>query len=554
MFEGMKEAVTPANQPAFRPEMAFTVLSEKMVDTLRSYGSIEYASAGETLFSLGAREVDMWVILSGSIEVSVIGKNNESEIIHVMHRHEFTGEFDMLNAQRTLAALRVMEDSKLLRIPRAQLRRIIVEEGEIANLIIQSLIWRRVGIIAEKSSSVAIVGRKEDPEVILLLRFFGRNLYPHRLFEPPSDALAHLGDGGLPTVVFTDGRVFSRPDIATLADELGITEMPEPRKVYDVTVVGGGPGGLAAAVYAASEGLCTLLVESVAPGGQAGTSSKIENYLGFPTGIRGSNLSERAQLQALKFGVKMVISREVISLNQADDLHRLKLAGDILVRTRTVVVATGAKYRRLSVDNDGRYENQGLYYAATAMEAQLCRGNETIVVGGGNSAGQAAVFLSGIASHVHLLVRAPSLASTMSRYLISRIESSAHISLHTETEISELAGDPKLESVAWINRRTGRKSTAPITTVFVMIGAEPNTAWLSGKVELDDKGFVLTGRNIGFEATPYATSAAGIYAIGDVRAGSVKRVASAVGEGSVVISDLHRYLAMPTAAPGCDPA
>jgi thioredoxin reductase (NADPH) len=552
MFEGMKEAVTPTNQPAFRPEMAFTVLSDEMIATLRSYGTTEHAAKGDTLFAQGARQVDMWVVLRGSIEVFVTGKENRPELIHLMRRHEFSGEFDMMNAQRTLATLRVAEESELLRIRRADLRRIMCEEGEIANLFIQSLIWRRVGIIAEKSSSVALIGCKDDAETILLLRFFGRNLYPHRLFEPVVEGPVSLGNGlsfdarnGLPAVILSDGTLLHRPTVSALADELGIAELPDPHVTYDVTVVGGGPAGLAAAVYAASEGLATLLVESVAPGGQAATSSKIENYLGFPTGIRGSNLAERAQLQALKFGVRMTISREIVALNPAEDGYLLSLAGEVPIKTRSIVVATGARYRRLSVDQSGAYENQGLYYAATAMESLLCRDKEIIVVGGGNSAGQAAVFLSGIARHVHLIVRAGSLSSTMSHYLISRIESSSHVTLHTNTEIDVLAGHPKLESVTWVNRGTHQKTTKTIRSVFVMIGAEPNTEWLRGRMRLDDKGFVVTGGDTAFESTPFATSEPGIYAVGDVRSNSVKRVASAVGEGSVVISDLHRYLAGP---------
>jgi thioredoxin reductase (NADPH) len=342
--------------------------------------------------------------------------------------------------------------------------------------------------------------------------------------------------------VLSDGRILHRPTIAQLADELGITELPDPTMIYDVTVVGAGPSGLAAAVYAASEGLCTIVVESTAPGGQAGTSSKIENYLGFPTGISGQRLASRAQLQALKFGVRFAISREIVTAEQIDGIHKLTLAGGIPVCSRAVVVATGAMYRKLSVENYSQFEGRGIYYAATAMESLLCRENEVIVVGGGNSAGQAAVFLSGIAKHVHHIVRGKSLAATMSQYLISRIESSARITLYTASEIVKLEGETKLECVTWVNRRTGESTTKPIGSVFVMIGAEPNTGWLYGTVKLDKKGFILTGGADGFDGTPYATSVPGMFAVGDVRSKSVKRVASAVGEGSVVISDVHRYL------------
>jgi thioredoxin reductase (NADPH) len=313
--------------------------------------------------------------------------------------------------------------------------------------------------------------------------------------------------------------------------------------IYDVTVVGAGPSGLAAAVYAASEGLCTIVIEGVAPGGQAGTSSKIENYLGFPTGISGQRLASRAQLQALKFGVKLAISREVITAEQIDGIHRLTLSGGTPVCSRTVVVASGAQYRRLSVANYSQFENRGIYYAATAMESLLCRDDEVIVVGGGNSAGQAAMFLSGIAKHVHHIIRGGSLASSMSQYLVSRIENSSHITLYSNSEIEKLEGESFLERVTWTNRMTGDRTVKPIGSVFVMIGAEPNSGWLFGTLRLDKKGFILTGGTDGFENTPYATSVPGMFAVGDVRSKSVKRVASAVGEGSVVISDVHRYLA-----------
>jgi thioredoxin reductase (NADPH) len=285
------------------------------------------------------------------------------------------------------------------------------------------------------------------------------------------------------------------------------------------------------------------VIEGTAPGGQAGTSSKIENYLGFPTGISGQRLASRAQLQALKFGVRFAISRDVVTAEQIGGIHKLTLAGGISVCSRSVVIASGAQYRKLSVENYSQFENHGIYYAATAMESLLCRDQEVIVVGGGNSAGQAAVFLSGIAKHVHHIVRGKSLASTMSQYLISRIENSSRITLYTEAEIVKLEGGSSLERVSWINRRSGDLAVKPIGNVFVMIGAEPNSGWLFGAVKLDKKGFILTGGTDGFEMTPYATSVPGMFAVGDVRSNSVKRVASAVGEGSVVISDVHRYLA-----------
>jgi thioredoxin reductase (NADPH) len=413
----------------------------------------------------------------------------------------------------------------------------------------QATIWRRIGIISEAGGGIVLKGHAGDAETIQLQRFLLRNTYPHRVVEATQEELNQGDDDGsdresrLPAVVLSDGRTLYRPTITQLADELGITELPDPHTIYDVTVVGAGPSGLAAAVYAASEGLCTIVVESTAPGGQAGTSSKIENYLGFPTGISGQRLASRAQLQALKFGVQFAISRPVVTAEQVDGIHKLTLTGGPTVCSRAVVVASGAQYRTLSVENYGQFENRGIYYAATAMESLLCRDDEVIVVGGGNSAGQAAIFLSGIARHVHHIIRRESLASSMSQYLISRIEGSSRITLYPNSEIEKLEGESSLERVTWTNSVTGERTVKPISSVFVMIGAEPNSGWLFGTVQLDKKGFILTGGADGFESTPYATSVPGMFAVGDVRSKSVKRVASAVGEGSVVISDVHRYLA-----------
>lgn len=434
-------------------------------------------------------------------------------------------------------------ESRLLRISRKQLRLLMRAEGDIANIIVSAAIWRRIGVNAEAASGVLLRGFAGNAELMHLQRFFVRNYYPHRIEEVQKDNLEGRATSDLPSVVLSDGRILVRPTIMDLADELGITELPDPETIYDVAVVGAGPSGLAAAVYAASEGLSTIAIEGTAPGGQAGTSSKIENYLGFPTGISGAQLASRGHLQALKFGVHFAISREVVATQQIDGIHRLSLAGGKALCARCVVVASGAQYRKLSVENHSDFENCGLYYAATAMESLLCREREIIVVGGGNSAGQAAVYLSSIASHVHHIVRGPSLESTMSQYLISRIERSPHITVYPDSEIVKLEGEAALESVSWINRKTGETIARPIRSVFVMIGAEPNTGWLYGTVKLDNKGFVLTGAPDGFETSPYATSAPGIFAVGDVRSNSVKRVASAVGEGSVVISDVHRYLA-----------
>ena len=537
------------NTPDFRPDLAYPKLTEEMVERVRSYAREEILPANVPLFTRGERQVDMFVVLDGQIDVFLPTANGESKIIAHHEKYDFSGELNLLTSQGSLVEARTVKESRLLRIPRNELQKLMRAEGDIANLITSATIWRRIGILGEETSGVVLMGHANDAETTELQRFLIRNSYPHRILEEPSEEVSLTPDGlsdhesALPAVILSDGRILHRPTITQLADELGITELPDPEMIYDVAVVGAGPSGLAAAVYAASEGLCTIVIESTAPGGQAGTSSKIENYLGFPTGISGQRLASRAQLQALKFGVRFAISRETITAEQVDGIHRLTLAGGIPVRSRSVVVASGAQYRKLSVENYGRFENRGIYYAATVMESALCREKEVIVVGGGNSAGQAALFLSGVARHVHHIVRGKSLASTMSQYLVSRIESSSRITLYAQSEIVKLEGRSTLEGVTWINRETGESIVKPIESVFAMIGAEPNSGWLFGTVRLDKKGFILTGGTDGFESTPYATSVPGMYAVGDVRSNSVKRVASAVGEGSVVISYVHSYLA-----------
>jgi thioredoxin reductase (NADPH) len=523
----------------FRPELAFPHLTEDMIDRLRPYGTEERIRSGETLFTYGERVSDLFVILDGGIETYLPVLEGGERLYGRLRTWDFVGEFNLLTTQSVAVEARATMDSLLLRVARPKLRELMRAEGDISNLIVQASIWRRIGIVKAATSGVILTGRRDDGELARLQRFLVRNSYPYRIVEP-SQSQDRIE---LPSVTYPDGRTVSHPALHDIADELGITEIPTAQTIYDVAVVGAGPSGLAAAVYAGSEGLRTIVIESLAPGGQAGTSSKIENYLGFPTGIGGQQLASRAHLQSLKFGVEFAISREVVSVETTGGIHQLVLVGGIPVLARTVVVASGAQYRKLNIPNYEPYENQGLYYAATAMESALCRDREVIVVGGGNSAGQAATFLAASAKHVHHIVRGPSLSSTMSQYLISRIQSSSHITLHTNSEIVKLTGSPNLESVTWANTRTGARTERQIGSVFVMIGAEPNSGWLYGMVQLDSKGFIETGGAASVENSPYATSVPGIFAIGDVRANSVKRIASAVGEGAVVVSDIHRYLA-----------
>ncbi len=544
------EAASPQNASSsapdvqFREDLAFPHLSAESLQKLLLYGDVETLPADTLLYTYGDRDTDMFVVLDGEIESRLLVEGGASKCFRVLRTGEFTGELNLLNTQRTVALARTTQVSQLLRISRKNLRLLMRAEGDLANIIVSACIWRRIGMMGDQSTGIVLRGDSDDPDLVTLRRFLVRNYYPHRM-----DKLRTAGDGRLqpaptaPQVELLDGRLLLNPAVCDLADELGITEIPEADKVYDVAIVGAGPAGLAAAVYAASEGLSTMVVEGNAPGGQAGTSSKIENYLGFPTGVSGAQLASRGHLQALKFGVHFAISRDVVSMTEVDGQHRLLLSSGLAVCARSVVIASGARYRRLNVSNYEAFENRGIYYAATAMEALLCRDREIVVVGGGNSAGQASVFLSGVARHVHHVVRGSSLQSSMSQYLISRIEQSSRITLHTHAEIVRLEGDTSLEFVTWMNRESGELVRKPISRVFVMIGAEPNSGWVYGAVKLDDKGFVLTGGPSGFEATSFATSVPGIYAVGDIRAESVKRVASAVGEGSVVISNIHRYLA-----------
>ena len=357
------------------------------MERLRGYGREETFAANTMLFRQGERGVDMFVVLDGEVEVSIPAKEGKPTVIANHRRFDFSGEMNLLTSQGTLVEARAVEETLVLRIPRAEMQRLMRAHGDIANLITSATVWRRIGIIGEATGGIVLAGHANDAEMTQLQRFLLRNSYPHRIMEVADEEKTADGpfaedESRLPAVTLSDGRVLSRPTITQLADELGITELPQAGLIYDVAVVGAGPSGLAAAVYAASEGLCTICIEGTAPGGQAGTSSKIENYLGFPTGIAGQRLASRAQLQALKFGVRFAISRETVTAEQVEGIHKLTLAGGIPVCARAVVVASGAQYRKLSVENYAQYENRGIYYAATAMESLLCRDNEVIVVGG----------------------------------------------------------------------------------------------------------------------------------------------------------------------------
>ena len=543
------DATSDASDPYAREGQTFPRLSAEMAGRLARYGREESLTAQQIVFRRGDRNVDFFLVLDGSVEIYEEDKHGAAVVFATHGERQFTGELDLFNERQVLASGRAGKPSRVVRVHRAEFRRMVASEPDIGEVIMRAFILRRVGLIRHAQGGVVVIGPGHSGDMQRLQQFLTRNAYPHRVLDTEHDADAGgflecfcLTAADLPVVIAPGREVLRNPSPAVMADALGLTENFDHATVFDLAVVGAGPAGLAAAVYAASEGLQTIVVESVAPGGQAGTSSKIENYLGFPTGISGQALAGRAQVQAQKFGARLAVSRAVSGIDGGSPFT-LRLDDGAEVRARAVVVASGARYRKLDVPGYARFEGAGIYYAATAMEASLCGGEDVVLVGGGNSAGQAAVFLAGSVKHVYMLVRGDGLAATMSDYLVQRIESSERISLHPHCEVSALKGDDRLREVGWVDRRDGETTWRRASSLFVMIGAEPNTQWAGGCVMLDSAGFICTGAEAGGDATsPYATSRPGIYAVGDVRAGSVKRVAAGVGEGSVVIQAIHRFL------------
>jgi len=546
-------AIPPDNDPSSpqnRREQTFPRLNDEMAARLVKYGVEETVPAGTVLFRRGDRRIDYFFVIEGSIEIYDLDKEGQPNVFTVHGPSQFTGEVDLFSERQVMVNGRTGSDTRLVRVDPVGFRKLVSGEPDIGEIIMRAFILRRVGLIQSGQGGVILAGSSHAADTIRLRSFLIRNGYPYRLLDTDVDEDAvHLLDclglrpSECPVVVMPDRRVLRCPSTSQLADELGITILLDSEHVHDVAVIGAGPAGLAAAVYAASEGLDTLVLEALAPGGQAGTSSKIENYLGFPTGISGQALAGRAQVQAMKFGAHMAIARSVQAMDCAKHPYRLLLDDGTSVRARAVVVATGARYRKLDHLEYERFEGQGIHYAATAMEATLCAGEEVVVVGGGNSAGQAAVFLARTAAHVHILVRSDGLAATMSDYLVQRIAQSPRITLHTRCQVDHLDGDAYLREVGW-RCADGAQKRIKAGSLFVMIGAEPNTAWLDGCLDLDRKGFVLTGRDADGYATPspFATTLRGVFAVGDVRSGSIKRVASSVGEGSVVVQAIHRFL------------
>jgi thioredoxin reductase (NADPH) len=544
------EPLDPAD-PWARQEQTFPKLSDEMISAVRAFGQEEAPAPGTPLFERGQRSADFFLVLQGNIEIFELDLAGVPHLLRLIEPGQFTGELYLLNERPALVTARAGVATRVVRVHRADFRRLLSSEPDIAEILMRAFILRRVGYILHGTAGVELAGPGHSGDTLRIQQFMRRNGYPYRLLDTESDADAAgflgcfgLSEDELPVVVLPGKVILHNPGNGELADALGLIEALDPDKVYDVAVVGGGPAGLAAAVYAASEGLSTLVFESIAPGGQAGTSSKIENYLGFPTGISGQALAGRAQNQAQKFGARLAIARTVTGLDCAAQPYRLEIDGRDAVRARSIVVASGARYRKLDVETYSRFEGHGIHYAATAMEARLCGGQEVAVVGGGNSAGQAAVFLARGSRHVHIIVRGSGLAATMSDYLVQRIASSSKITAHPYSQITRLEGDRLLREVSWTDRRTGATETRAISNLFVMIGADPNTEWLGGCLALDARGFIRTGIDAEGRAlsSPFVTSRPGIFAVGDVRSGSVKRVASGVGEGSVVVQAIHQYL------------
>ena len=539
----------------------FPKLTPAQVERLAAYGKRERIRAGEVLAEPGDRYGRLLVVLSGAIEIVLPGIDGEM-LLTVHTAGDFAGEMSALRGAGVAARVRVRDDGEVIAIEQEDLRRLVQADAELSELFMRAFILRRMGLISAQQGDVILIGSSHSAATLRLRQFLGRNGFPYVSVDVDRDPDVaamlerfHVGIDEVPVVVCRGEVVLRNPSNESLAECLRMNPEIDHSTVRDLIVIGAGPAGLAAAVYGASEGLDVLVLETTAPGGQAGTSSKIENYLGFPTGISGQALAGRAAVQAQKFGADMTVASTVEKLLCYRRPYRIELSNGRVVHARTIVVATGAEYRPIAIENLARFVGEGVYYAATYLEAQICKGEEVIVVGGGNSAGQAAVFLASGCRHVHLLVRASGLAASMSRYLIRRIEDSPNITLSPFTEITGLEGNGRLERVRWRTSGTqGDTRDCEIGHVFLMTGAVPNTTWLKGWVALDDKGFVRTGTDLSAEdlaATKWPlsraphlleTSRPGIFAVGDVRAGSVKRVAAAVGEGSAAVQFVHRAL------------
>jgi thioredoxin reductase (NADPH) len=554
---------TPLTAPLTFPERAehiFPTLTEAQIARIATHGRVRRIERGEVLVEVGEQVVPFFVVRKG--EVRIVRPSGDSETLIVVHGPgQFTGETNMISGRRTLVRALVSEPGEVIELDRDHMLALVQTDAELSEILMRAFILRRVELIASGLGDVVLIGSTHSAGTLRIKEFLTRNGHPYSYIDLDRDADTqslldrfNVGVADVPVLICRCTVVLRSPTNQEIADCLGFNDAIDRTHIRDLVIVGAGPSGLAGAVYGASEGLDVLVLESSSPGGQAGSSSRIENYLGFPTGISGQDLAGRAYTQAQKFGAQIMIAKGATELTCDRKPYAVRVDDGPLVPTRAVMIATGAEYRRPALENLSQFEGAGVYYGATFVEAQLCGGDEVIVVGGGNSAGQAAVFLAQSARHVQVLVRSKGLADTMSRYLIRRIEENPIISLHTETEVVGLEGGDRLERVRWRDNSTGATETHDIKHLFVMAGAVPNTRWLRGCVALDAKGFIKTGPDLSSDdltaarwplpRPPYLleTSLPGVFAVGDVRGGNIKRVASAVGEGSIAVSFVHRVL------------
>lgn len=551
-------AAAPA-RPAPDVDQTFPKLTPEQIERVAVHGRMRRVERGEVLVAAGKPAPKFFVVSTGSIEVMNLTSDGEATVT-TFRTGQFTGEVTILSGRRALVTLRVGESGEVIEVERDQLLALVQIDAELSEIFVRAFLLRRAQLIAGGFGDVVLVGSNHSSDTLRIKEFLTRNAHPYACIDPDKDPevqglLDHFGFSmaEIPVLICRGQTVLRNPTNREIADCLGFNDSIDQTHARDVIIVGAGPSGLAAAVYAASEGLDVLVLEANAPGGQAGTSSRIENYLGFPSGISGQELTSRAYTQAQKFGAEVIIAEGATRLDCTRKAYTIEIENGPRVPARTVIIATGAEYRKLPLENIARFEGAGIYYGATFIESQLCEGEEVIVVGGGNSAGQAAVFLAQTARMVHMLVRSKGLADTMSRYLVRRIEENPAIALRTCTEITALEGNGHLERVQW---RTDHNPVEAhdIQHVFVMTGAAPSTSWLNGCVALDSQGFIKTGPDLSRDDLSAAkwplaraphlleTSRPGVFAVGDVRAGNIKRVASAVGEGSIAISFVHQAL------------
>jgi len=543
-----------------RNEVAWARLDGPILEELASFGEIREVARGDILYRAGDPTPDFVVVLEG--EAEIVRLDGSGEFVVATHgEHRFLGELNLLTGQSAFLTARISQPGRVLVVPLATFRQLMSTKPDFSDTVFRALVARREILRAgEGAGAIRIIGSRYSPDAMALRAFANRSRLPHAWvdLEEVDDAPVYLANIGVRPrdvpVVITPTALLRNPTVGEFAAHLGLTYRTVPGYLSDLVVVGTGPAGLAASVYGASEGLETLSLDAVAAGGQAGASSRLENYVGFPNGVSGDDLVARAAIQAMRLGARLNAPCEVAGLRLEEGFHVVVLADGSEVSTRAVIVASGAHYRKLEVDDLERFEGAGVYYAATELEARLCRGFNTIVVGGGNSAGQAAIYMAQQSSPVSLVVRRRELTETMSQYLIARIEANDRIEVLNHTEVRGLAGEKHLEEVTLEDNQSGARRSVPCQGLFCFIGAVPATAWLGGCVALDRSGFVLTDRALpdsiskgsdfgGRDPLPFETSLPGVFAAGDVRAGSVKRVAAAVGEGSSAVRQVHEYLA-----------